>query len=211
MKNYLSFLLLSLLVLSCSKPEKKAGKINLQLVVYNDPNGDLYNSFLMEITDLYFIGNRFLEKLPYPNDSLGVPKFYYIHKNRFAPANSLEEIKSQSTLSFQDVTEKIHGSQFVIPDIPGYDKRASLPDTNFNGYSYKRVRIATDSVYSVFYIHQTDTVLPFSINPAIEKEYSGILNRVDSYNRVEDKFYSLRMTVTDTIPQSIFDVLNSVK
>jgi len=204
------FILLILpLFFACKDKMKMAGHIQLQAVIYNDPTGDLYDSELFEISDLYFVGSHFLEKVPYHNDSLQIPHFAYVSDGKFAVGNSLEELRTNT--SFQQLSQKKFGALFQTPEVPHYDIREAMTDTAFNGYNYKRLKIANDSAYTVFYIHKTDTLIPFSLAPKIDKEYKGILNRIDSYDKINDRFVSLRMTVTDTIPKSMYDVLKENK
>jgi hypothetical protein len=203
----LFILLLLPLFFACKDKMKKAGHIQLEAVIYNDPTGNLYDSELFEISDLYFVGSQFFEKVPYHNDSLQIPPFAYVSNGKFAIANSLEELRNNS--NFQEISQKRFGALFQTPPVPNYDIREAMTDTAFNGYNYKRMKIANDSAYTVFYIHQTDTQLPFSLAPQFDKEYKGILNRIDTYDKINDRFVSLRMTVTDTIPKSMYDLLKA--
>ena len=203
----LFILLLLPLFFACKDKMRKAGHIQLEAVIYNDPTGDLYDSELFEISDLYFVGSHFLEKVPYHNDSLNIPTFAYVSNGKFKIGNSLEELKNNS--SFQEISEKKFGALFQTPAVPHYDIREPMSDTAFNGYNYKRLKIANDSAYTVFYIHQTDTLLPFSLAPQFDKEYKGVLNRIDTYDKINDRFVSLRMTVTDTIPKTMYDLLKA--
>lgn len=205
--KHLFILLILPLFFACKDKIKEAGHIQIEAVVYNDPTGDLYDSQLVEISDLYFIGSYFVEKITYQNDSLGIPKFAYIKQGKFTKGNSLEEL--QNNIFFQEVSEKKFGALFQPPAVPNYSKREAMPDTAFNGYNYKRMKIVNDSAFAVFYIHQTDTLIPFSLAPQVDKEYKGVLNRIDTYDKINDRFVSLRMTVTDTIPKSLYDVLKT--
>ena len=201
------FILLAIpLIFACKKKiQKHAGHIQLEAAVYNDPTNDLYNSQLLPVSDLYFMGERFIEKIDYHTDSLNIPKFGLIENGKVILANTLDELSSSNhTL---DVPEKKYGALFSLPPVPDYERREAMNDTTFDGYNYKRVRIVTDSAYTVFYIHQTDTILPFSLAPQIDNDYKGVLNRIDTYDKMSDRFVSLRMTVTDTIPQSIYNHL----
>ena len=193
------------LLFACKKKVKEAGHIQLEAAVYHDPTGDLYNSDLMTISDLYFIGDTFLEEIPFYNDSLGIPQYAYIKSGNFGQGNSLQEAFNSS--SVKPINEKKFGAIFSPPAVPGYDSREPLPDTAFNGYHYKRMKIVNDSSYSVFYIHQTDTLIPFSLAPQVDKDYKGWLNRIDTYDKTNNRFISLRMSVTDTIPKSFYEIL----
>lgn len=209
MKHFFIIVFASCIFFSCENKVRKAGRIQIEVAVYHDPNGDLYNSELLQVSDLYFVGTRFLEHIPYYNDSLQIPRFTLINldEGNTLAGEDLNELPKNKT--YKDLSEKKYGAIFIPPPVPGYEKREVISDTIFSGYDYKRLRIVNDSSYSVFYIHKTDTVLPFSLAPQISKDYRGLLNRIDTYDKINDRFISLRMTVTDTVPLKIFNILNS--
>ncbi|HLT34402.1 MAG TPA: hypothetical protein VKZ98_11465 [Aquaticitalea sp.] len=209
MKHIFLLLLAFPLFFACKDSVKKAGHIQIEAAIYHDPTGDLYNSDLVPISDLYFMGNRFVEEVPYQNDSLGVKRFALIENGKATFSNSLDQLLTSNEI--KEISEKKYGALFTPPPVPDYDEREVIADTAFGGYNYKRIRIVTDSAYSVFYIHKTDTLIPFSLAPQIDKDYKGILNRIDTYDKVNDRFVSLRMTVTDTIPQSIYSIIKNSK
>ncbi|WP_312352562.1 hypothetical protein [Sphingobacterium siyangense] len=211
----MKYLVITLLILpfflSCKKKIKRTGRIQIEAIIYHDPNGNLYNSELIQISDLYFFNHRFVEHIPYYNDSATLSRFTYINidKRKIINGNSLDELQKSS--DYKDIALKKHGAIFRPPQVPNYEKREDIPDTSFAGYNYKRLRIVNDSSYSVFYIHKTDTVLPFSLAPQIDKDYNGILNRIDTYDKINDRFISLRMIVSDTIPRSVYNLLKRKK
>src|SRR5699024_9563460 len=63
---------LMLLQVSCKDRAipSSAGKINLEAMVYNDPNGDIYDSFLVDISTLYYRNGHLLETWKDDGDSL---------------------------------------------------------------------------------------------------------------------------------------------
>lgn len=197
------------LIFACKDKMRDAGHIQIEAAVYHDPEGDLYNADLLQISDLYFIGQHFLEEVPYHNDSLNIPQYAYIKDGKFSGGQSLQEVLN--TADLKPLEEKAFGAMFSPPPVPDYEKRESMSDTAFNGYNYKRLKIVNDSSYSVFYIHQTDTLMPFSLAPQVDKDYKGVLNRIDTYDKTNNRFVSLRMTVTDTIPKSFYEILINKK
>lgn len=197
------FPLLLILLLGCNgKTKMKSGSIRLEVFVYNDPSGNLYDSYRLPISTLYFLNDRFIEQVPVASDTAEFPPFAYIREGMFAPLNTLNEKKEP--LNFYPLSEKNFGAVFLDMPVPNYDKRTELPDTSLNGYHYKRFRVVSQEEYSVFYIHQTDTILPFSLGPQVEKDYSGILNRIDTYEIKNDRFISLRMHVSKGIPEIVY-------
>lgn len=211
MKHFFIIVFASCIFSGCGNKVKKAGRIQIEAAVYHDPGGDLYDSELVQISDLYFVNTRFLEYTPYYNDSLQIPRFTLIdvNKGKSVVANSLNELSKSN--SSQDLSQKKYGAIFHPPPVPNYDARETISDTSFGGFQYKRLRIVNDSSYSVFYLHKTDTILPFSLAPQIDKEYGGLLNRIDMYDKINDRFVSLRMIITDSIPANIFNILNDKK
>ncbi|WP_423128521.1 hypothetical protein [Gaoshiqia sp. Z1-71] len=185
----------------------KSGCIKLEVFVYNDPGGDLYDSYQLPISTLYFLDDEFIEQVPITNNTTGFPPFAYIRDRMFAPLNTL--VKKKELLDFYPLSRKNFGAVFVNMPVPNYDIRRELPDTCFNGYNYKRIRVASNEEYSVFYIHQTDTILPFSLGYQVEKDYGGILNRIDTYEIKNDRFISLRMYVSKGIPEMVYSSLKN--
>lgn len=210
MKNLLLILFSVIIFTSCTKNRKENGKIDVQLLVYNNPSVDPYDVFLMPISTMYFKKNTFIETVQEYKEGmpLSEPSFALIKNNQFdvfSDLNSIAEVKPNKDLKTKNV-----GVKFVT-DIVDYNRRVNLTDTVLNGMKYKRARIVSDSVYTVFYIHQTDTILPFSLSPQFDKDYHGVLNRVDTYEKKHDRFTSLRMVVSDTIPERFYNALKQVK
>lgn len=204
MKKIILLSSMIVLFIACSKNKSipaNAGKIKVELMVYNQPNEDIYDSFLIDISTLYFYRNELLEVLK----DEGLPPYTYINllDSSFIKGKNIQEFEKNAL----QLKEKKYGAVFETPEIPGYSDKEILSDTSFNGYNYKRFRIVTDSTYNVYYLHQTDTIYPFSIARNIEEDFGGILNRIDSYDKINDKFISLKMSVTDTIPKTIYAYL----
>lgn len=210
MKNLLLFLFIIMVFTSCNKKYKENGKIDVQLLIYNNPSVDPYDAFLMPISTMYFKEKTFIETLQHYKDGIPLPdqSFALIKDSLysvFSDLNSVTEVKPNKSVKSKDIGVKFN------TDIIDYNRRENLNDTILNGLKYKRARIVSDSVYTVFYIQQTDTILPFSLSPQFDKDYHGVLNRVDTYEKKHDRFTSLRMTVSDTIPRRFYNALNQVK
>lgn len=211
MRTFILFIITLTVILSgCEKKKRKtSGKISVDLFVYNDPTGDIYNSFHIPISTLYFIKDEFIEELPiYADTALNHHPFVYIKKDGYAFMSSLSD-KNSPDLMFLPLKEKNTGVKFIGDTIPHYKERVAMTDTAFNGFNYKRVRIATKDAFTVFYIHQTDTILPFSLAPQFDKDYKGVLNRIDTYEIEANRFTSLRLSVSDTIPQKFYEALKA--
>jgi len=201
-------LVLLILVSGCrDKIRMQSGSIKLEVFVYNDPGENLQNSYRLPLSTLYFLDDHFIEQVPDMSDTTGFPPFAYIREGMFAPLNGLTE--NERPLSFHPLSKKNFGAVFVNMPVPNYDNRVELPDTSFNGYNYRRIRIRSKADYSVFYIHQTDSILPFSLAPQVEEDYGGILNRIDTYEIANDRFISLRMYVSKGIPELVYLTLKN--
>ncbi|MGV8135062.1 MAG: hypothetical protein AB2L20_07600 [Mangrovibacterium sp.] len=206
MKHGYVLFLLPLLLGCGSETKMKAGCIKLEVFVYNDPGGNLYDSYRLPVSTLYFLDDEFIEQVPVVSDTTGIPPFAYIREGKFVPLNGLAEKKE--LLTFYPLSEKRFGAVFADTPVPFYEKREELSDTSFNGYNYRRVRIISPEDYSVFYIHQTDTFLPFSLSLQFDRDYHGVLNRIDTYEIRNDRFISLRMQVSRGIPEPVYSTLN---
>lgn len=86
------------LIFACKDKMRDAGHIQIEAAVYHDPEGDLYNADLLQISDLYFIGQHFLEEVPYHNDSLNIPQYAYIKDGKFSGGQSLQEVLNSADL-----------------------------------------------------------------------------------------------------------------
>jgi hypothetical protein len=189
-------------MLSCNgKHYMKAGTISLMLYVYNDPDDNLYDSYEIPVSDLYFYGDRFIEKVP------EMPGFVLISNGTYSVVRDLSNL--DDVVSNGSLINKSFGAAFVDTVFPNYTNRIDLADTVFNGLSYKHVRIVTEEDYSIFYINETDTVLPYSLSKQFDVDYDGILSRIDSYNYYSGKFYSLRMSFKPELPKTIYETFKS--
>lgn len=209
-KKTLFLLLVSFVLFSCdNRVKRNTGKISLEIFVYNQPSKNIYDAVRIPISKMYFKDDNFIEVLPnFENDNKQIP-FAFISGDKFARFNNLNKINDIQ--KFYSLAKKNFGVKFINDSIKNYSSKKILADTSFNGYNYKRVAIATKEDYTVFYIHQTDTILPFSLSNQFDKDFHGILNRVDTYEIKKDRFTSLRMTISDTIPATFFNALKSLK
>ena len=209
-KKALFLLLVSFVLFSCdNRIKRNMGKISLEIFVYNQPSKNIYDAVRIPISKMYFKDENFIEVLPnFENYNKQIP-FAFISGDKFARFNNLNKINDIK--KFYSLAKKNFGVKFINDSIKNYSSKKILPDTSFNGYNYKRVAIATKEDYTVFYIHQTDTILPFSLSNQFDKDFHGILNRVDTYEIKKDRFTSLRMIVSDTIPATFFNALKSLK
>jgi len=209
MKNLLFFGLAGLFFLSAcdGRVRKTSGRIDVRMLVYNDPENDPYDMFVIPVSTIYFARDCLLESVPEFGNGKG--KFVLVKGQKhavFNDLNSISEVRPDIPLRDKDL-----GVRFANDSVPGYEKREDLTDTLLNGREYRRARIVTDSAYSVFYVHRTDTVLPYSLSSQFDKDYNGRLDRVDTYEKHGNRFTSLRMAVSDTVPQRFHNALKQIR
>jgi hypothetical protein len=101
-----------------------------------------------------------------------------------------EVIKSRKPVP---IKLKKEGTLFSNERIPNYNNRRNLPDTVLFDKKFKRFEINSPWMYTRFYIHPNDTILPYSIYRHAEKDYGGRLERIDSYNKKTDIFVTLQL------------------
>lgn len=200
-----------ILTVGCNQRKKvKSGRIDIEMYIYPDASLGGEEAIHFPISRLYFSGDNFIEVLPKYTDSISQLPFVFIQNGekytRFKDFNTISDI---DVAKFKDVAKKTIGVKFKNDSITDFSKREALTDTVFNGFNYKRYKIVSPDAYTVFYVHQTDSLLPFSLSNQFDKEARGILNRVDTYEMKEDRFTSLRLTLNDTIPADIFKALKS--
>jgi len=190
---------LLILLSACDHPiVMKEGQISLNLVVYNDPGGNLYDSFQLPISALWFVGDRFLEQTPRLTSEISVPSYALIKDSVFAPMDNWRN--SREDLRFFPLSKKGFGANFLNLKVAGFETRKQLADTVLLGIFLHRFQIITSEEYSVFYLHPTDTLIPYSLSRQFDQEYGGIVVRIDTYERKRDRFLSLRMHYREGIP-----------
>lgn len=200
MKNQIFLLLGMVVMLTACQQRKvmKAGQIHMELVVYNDPAGNLYDSFQLPISTLYFAGTVFLEQVPQLSAEVKLPAYALIKNQTYTPLNRLSDL--EHLVESYPLDQKNFGAVFINQEVTAYANHGQLSDTTLNGQYLQRFEIITPEEYSVFYLHPTDTVLPYSLCRQFETDYSGIITRIDTYQRKQDRFLSLRMRYREGIP-----------
>jgi len=74
-----------------------------------------------------------------------------------------------------------------------FDYRKDLNDTILFKKEYKRFRIITPENYTTYYVHPTDTLLPYTLYKKEGDKYGGRIERIDLYNKQNDVFISLQL------------------
>lgn len=209
--TFIGILLLSIAAFFIAKNKKKEkevvyyGRLKTFINVYNNASVNVYDSYQLELSDMYFRNNLIIEYIP--DDEFTPLKTYnLIYNGSFTKANSLDELSFNGKKGI--LNDKKSGAIFVYDSIMGYDRRKPMTDTILQNQHLKRFFIQTPYDFSVFYIDTTLQNLPYSFNFLVDKDYNGSLVRVDTYQSDIDKFTTLKLQYSDTIPQNMYDALN---
>lgn len=209
--TFIAIVLLSIATFFIAKNKKKEvvyyGRLKTLLNVYNNASVNVYDSYQLELSDMYFRNDLIIEYIP--DDEFTPSKTYnLIYKDSFTNANSLDELRFN--VEKKSLSYKKSGAIFVYDSIMGYNKRKPMTDTLLHNQYLKRFFIQTPYDFSVFYIDTTLRNLPYSFNFLVDKDYNGSLVRVDTYQSDIDKFTTLKLQYSDTIPQNMYDALNRI-
>lgn len=110
--------------------------------------------------------------------------------------------------------QKEQGATFKLEAIPHFDKRKNINDTILFKKQYKRFSINFDEYLTMYYVHPTDTLLPYTIYPEEGELYNGRVERVDMYNTKKDIFISIQFLTRhtwDNEAKNIFDFNEFIK
>lgn len=209
-----------LLINSCTKEIKsEQGSIDIISNVYFDASKSLDKVQNFHVSRINYSGDSIIELVPNSVFPQQIDNVYYIKDSIFfpLPINSLTTINLAEKIAEKNhssVKDKHEGALFTKEEIPNYKNRKNLPDTILFKKNYKRFEVNSPWSYTRFYIHPTDTILPYSIYRHAEIDYKGRLERIDTYNRKKDIFISLQLIpkkTWDTEAKEIFDFNNFLK
>lgn len=201
MRKYF-FLLIFFLLVSCDKDKKirsEKGGIDLLTNIYYDASKGLDNHQQIVLSKINYQNGDIVELVPNIQILELIDSVYYIRDSVFYNAGNLMDAKS---LVFKEkvlekprnLSDKKFGAIWIDTQIFGYENRKDLNDTILYGKKkFKRFQIVTKDSYSIFYIAKTDTILPYSLNPSADKDYSGRLERIDSYDKKRDLFTTINL------------------
>jgi hypothetical protein len=201
MRKYLFLLMFSLLT-SCEKDKKirsEKGGIDLLTNIYYDASKGLDNHQQIILSKLNYQSDDIVELVPNIQMPELIDSVYYIRDSIYYNAGNLMDAKSfvfnEKVLDMpRKLSDKKFGAIWINTQIFGYENRKDLNDTILYGKKeFKRFQIVTKDNYSIFYIAKTDTILPYSLNPSADKDYSGRLERIDSYDKKRDLFTTINL------------------
>jgi hypothetical protein len=197
---------LSVILFSCEKKIiSEKGGIDIISNVYFHASKGLENCQNFHVSKLNYKRDSIIELVP----DLEFPEMtkatYFIKDSVFYDLENdnttsvLSEIqKKQKPIS---VYAKATGAIFTKEPILNYNNRRKLNDTILFKKNYKRFEINSPWHYTRYYIYLTDTILPYSLYKAVEEDYHGRIERIDSYDKKKDIFVSMQL-----IPRKKWDL-----
>ncbi len=163
------------------------------------------------ITNIYFNASQGLDSI----------QSYHVSKLNYKgdlDMGTLEQAKkviiSDSKNKWFSISKKPKGIVFFNKEVPKYAERKDINDTILFDKQYKRFEINSENSFSRYYIYKTDTILPYSLNNQIDKDYNGRLERIDTYLKNKDMFITFQLLPhhkIDDEAQDIFDFQEFVK
>lgn len=197
MKNQILILLGFSLLTSCKEKIKAdRGGIDIISNVYIDASKNLENRKTFLVSRLNFSNDTILETVPEPAlPEITRQRFLIMDSACYEIRSSKEQLVSEiiKTGAALSVSKKNSGAIFSNEKIQNYRNRRSLSDTVLFGKKYKRFEVNSPWNYTRFYVFPTDTILPYRIYQHAEEDYSGRIERIDSYNKKQDIFVSMQL------------------
>lgn len=192
-------ILLSVLLsfVSCKKEViAKKGGIDIISNVYIGASKNLENRRSFLISRMNYSGDSIVEIVPEPDLPEMSQHLFFIKDSIFYPLEPsgnllLSEVSKKTKPSL--VFDKKAGAIFSKDPIPNYRNRRNLSDTILFNKKFRRFEINSPWNYTRYYVYPTDTILPYALYRHAEKDYSGRIERIDSYNKKDDVFVSIQL------------------
>jgi hypothetical protein len=214
------FLFSALVFFSCGKKEKvkvKAEKGGIDIVsnVYFNASKGLNDMKTVVVSKLNYKGDTIVELVPNIDVSDFIDHIYIIKDSLAFSINeeSTQQIMFSNLPNMPSipVNKKEQGAIFRLNYIPHFNERYDINDTILFKKEYKRFSVTDNENLTMYYVHPTDTILPYAIYPYAGDIYGGRVERVDMYNRKKDIFISVQLLMRNTWDkeaQDIFDFNN---
>ena len=149
------------------------------------------------ISKLNYKGDTLVELVPYVDEPELTEKIFIITDSLafdITDKNPQQFIFSTlSNVSSIPKHKKEQGAVFKSQHLLNFDYRKDLNDTILFKKEYKRFRIITPENYTTYYVHPTDTLLPYTLYKKEGDKYGGRIERIDLYNKLNDVFISLQL------------------
>lgn len=199
MKFLFHFIFSSILFFTLSCKEKvvsKKGGIDIISNVYVGASKNLENRKSFLISRMNYSGDSIVEIVPEPDLPEMSRHLFFVKDSIFYPLEPSENLllseiskKMKPLLVF----DKSAGAIFSNDPIPNYRNRRNLSDTILFNKKFRRFEINSPWNYTRYYVYPTDTILPYALYRHAEKDYSGRIERIDSYNKKDDVFVSMQL------------------
>lgn len=174
------------------------GGIDIISNFYFDASKGLNDVKSIYLSKINYNGEDIIEFVPNVDFPEVIEKKYFIKDSLFYNITDKYFIFSQLNDSIgQSVLKKKHGALFTNKDkgLPNFSWRKDLTDTILFGKKYKRFEINGWESYTIYYIHPTDTIIPYTIYEKEGRKYKGRIERIDSYHKEKDIFISLQLII----------------
>ena len=207
-------LFMPLFFIACNKTVKsEKGAIDVISNVYFNASKGLDDHKQFYISKINYMNDDVVELVPNLHAPELIDSVYYIKDTLFYKPHSFEDSRSiifkeeEAAGAPKSIYKKKFGAVWVNIPIFDYEKRKDLSDTTlYNKKLYRRFQINTPDSYSVYYIHPTDTILPYSLNPIADKSYKGRLERIDSYDKKKDLFSTIWLIPRKELDKEALDI-----
>lgn len=200
---------------SCEKemPKFKAEKGGIDVItnIYFKASEGLDSVKSYQVSKLNYHGDDIIELVPDLNFPQFISQVYFIKDTLCCNMGTVERarkiIAQGGSRKWFSVYKKSNGVVFFKDLVPEYTERRDISDTILFNKKYKRFEINTLNNFTRYYIYETDTVFPYSLNAQIDKDYGGRLERIDSYSKVQDMFITVQLLPRkiDDEAQDMFD------
>lgn len=213
MKNKALLIILILFsILSCRREIKPTqGAIDIYSNIYFNASKGLDDYKSYHVSRLNFRNDTIIELIP----DLDIPEYnaaaYLIVDSTYYDLGEFPEAFNSDFRKLTNpklVYEKEMGAVFTHKWLPNYEHKKILKDTVLFGKHYLRFEIKSPESFTRYYVHPTDTILPYTIYGQVKKKFKGRIERVDSYDRVNDIFVTLQMVVRDSLDKEALDIFD---
>ncbi|SDE00279.1 hypothetical protein [Riemerella columbipharyngis] len=215
--KYVLFSIICCLVLvSCKKKIKPySGGIDIVSNVYFNPKKSLDSMKTFIVSKLNYKGDTIIELIP----NMEIPVLYdRVLLLKDSLCWDLGDTLSSRSKNIKDIISKTKptyahakgmGAVYLKKDwIPNYLNKIDLKDTILFGKRYKRFQINSPQSFSIYYIHPTDTILPYQLYPKVAEQYGGRIERIDSYNKEKNIFMTMQILLKEKWDKEAKDIFD---
>lgn len=157
-----------------------------------------------ELGTIYFKDNLMIERVEDDNSEF---EYSVIKDSTYTEySKDLDEINNQRF----NVYDKNKGVIFFKNMNFKIDSLKQINDTILDDIHYKRFTNNTPYEYCVLYLENVVKNIPYSFNKEIEEYYKCKITRLDVYDKNNDIFTSIILSITNEIPKQYYLKLNDL-